>query len=79
MTRWYLSMLGFFERLVNPFPEQDPSQAPKSIFAFCVHHSRGLGFPLFVLALSTSLVAIFEVALFSFMGDLVNWIAENVF
>ncbi len=70
-------MLGFFERLTNPFPSAEPTQPPQGLYAFCRHYSKGMEWPLLVMALLTALIAILEVSLFGFMGQLVDWLIEK--
>ncbi len=70
-------MLGFFERLTRPFPEQQPSQPPKGLLAFCRHYTKGMELPLLVMSISSALLAILEVSLFSFMGQLVDWLVAK--
>tara|TARA_R110001583_G_scaffold43880_11_gene139375 strand:+ start:9798 stop:11642 length:1845 start_codon:yes stop_codon:yes gene_type:complete len=70
-------MLSFFERLINPFPPQQPEQPPKGLYAFCRHYSKGVEIPLAFMSLLTALGAILEVSLFGFMGSLVDWLSEK--
>lgn len=70
-------MLQFFEKLTNPFPEAEPTQPPKGIYAFCRHYSKGMEIPLLVMALLTALLAMLEVSLFGFMGQLVDWLVQK--
>ena len=70
-------MFSFFEKLIKPFPTQEPTQAPKSIFAFCRHYSRGIEVPLLLMTIMTASLAMLEVSLFSFMGELVEWLATK--
>ncbi|MDP2610425.1 MULTISPECIES: ABC transporter ATP-binding protein [unclassified Oceanobacter] len=70
-------MLNFFERLVNPFPPEQPEQPPKGLYAFCRHYSHGVEIPLVCMSLLTALAAILEVSLFGFMGNLVDWLSEK--
>lgn len=70
-------MLGFFERLTRPFPEQQPSQPPQGLLAFCRHYTKGMELPLLVMSISSALLAILEVSLFSFMGQLVDWLVAK--
>ncbi|ALZ76995.1 ABC transporter ATP-binding protein [Rheinheimera sp. F8] len=70
-------MLQFFEKLTNPFPEAEPTQPPKGIYAFCRHYSKGMEIPLVVMALLTALLAMLEVSLFGFMGQLVDWLVQK--
>ncbi len=70
-------MYSFFENLIKPFPSQEPEQAPKGVFAFCRHYSRGIEIPLIIMTLLTATLAVLEVSLFSFMGELVDWLATK--
>ncbi|MCC5451729.1 ABC transporter ATP-binding protein/permease [Rheinheimera sp. UJ51] len=70
-------MLGFFERLTRPFPDSEPTQPPTGVLAFCRHYTKGMEWPLIVMSLSSALLAILEVSLFSFMGQLVDWLVTQ--
>ncbi|HTF84782.1 MAG TPA: ABC transporter ATP-binding protein [Cellvibrio sp.] len=65
-------MFTFFESLIKPFPPQDPQQPPKTLFAFCRHYTRGIEFHLVFMALLTGAIAVMEVSLFAFLGELVD-------
>lgn len=70
-------MLKFFERLTNPFPSGEPSQPPAGLYAFCRHYSKGMELPLLIMAVLTATLAALEVALFGFMGQLVDWLVQK--
>ncbi|MFO6423024.1 ABC transporter ATP-binding protein [Motilimonas sp. KMU-193] len=70
-------MFGFFERLLPAFPPEEPTQPPSGLFAFCRHYTKGMWTPLLLMSLLTALAAILEVSLFSFMGQLVDWLADK--
>ncbi|CAM3824344.1 ABC transporter ATP-binding protein [Rheinheimera salexigens] len=70
-------MLSFFERIIKPFPSTEPGQPPQSLYAFCRHYSKGMEWPLLLMSISTALLAILEVSLFSFMGQLVDWLSQS--
>ncbi|MGI5310571.1 ABC transporter ATP-binding protein [Rheinheimera sp. WS51] len=70
-------MLSFFERIIKPFPTTEPSQPPKTLYAFCRYYSKGMEWPLLLMSISTALLAILEVSLFSFMGQLVDWLSQT--
>lgn len=70
-------MFSFFERLISPFPETDPTQPPNSLMAFCRHYIKGMFWPLFWMTILTSALAVFEVYLFGFMGQLVDWLIDK--
>ncbi len=67
-------MFAFFEKLVTPFPPEEPKQPPGSLLAFCYHYTKGVQFYLLLMAVLTVLVAVMEVALFAFLGELVDWL-----
>lgn len=70
-------MFSFFERLISPFPEAEPAQPPNTLFAFCRHYTQGMFWPLFWMTILTSALAMFEVYLFGFMGQLVDWLVDK--
>ncbi len=76
-------MYAFFERLVQPFPEREPRRPPDSLFAFCRHFARGSERYIALMAIFTGSIAILEVSLFAFLGQLVDWLSahrpENLF
>ena len=65
-------MLRWFESRLDPFPDAPPTQPPASLYAFCRHYTRGAEPWLLVLALTTSLIALAEVALYAYVGALVD-------
>ncbi len=65
-------MFRFFEGLINPFPLEQPSTPPKSLYAFCRYYAKGSGKFLFAMAFFNALIAIMEVSLFQFLGQLVD-------
>ena len=70
-------MFSFFEKLINPFPPQDPQQPPNTLWAFCRHYTQGMALPLIAMAVLTAVLAMFEVYLFGFMGQLVDWLVDK--
>lgn len=70
-------MFSFFERLIDPFPDQVPSQPPKGLFAFCRYFTRGLEPWLLLMALLTALTAISEALLFGVLGKVVDWLSSS--
>jgi ATP-binding cassette subfamily B multidrug efflux pump len=70
-------MFTFFERLIEPFPPQDPQQPPKGLVAFCLHYTKGVIPLLMVMAVLTAGIAIMEVTLFGFLGKLVDWLSSK--
>ncbi len=70
-------MFRFFERLVNPFPEDLPRQPPKGIYQFCRYYTAGLEPWLLLMAVLTALVAIAEASLFGVLGKVVDWLVAS--
>lgn len=70
-------MFSFFEKLVQAFPPSDPGQPPEGLYSFCRHYSKGMEKPLITMSLLTATIAVLEVVLFSFMGQLVDWLADK--
>ncbi|PAX99957.1 multidrug ABC transporter ATP-binding protein [Pseudoalteromonas sp. HM-SA03] len=68
-------MYRVFERFTKPFPEQEVGQPPQGLLAFCRFYTKGMELPLLFMSLSAAILAILEVALFGFMGDLVDWLS----
>lgn len=70
-------MFALFERFIRPFPEEEPTQPPDRLFPFLRHYTRGMEVPLVVMSLLTATLAILEVTLFGFLGQLVDWLIEQ--
>lgn len=70
-------MLRFFERLTKPFPAAEPGQPPRGLLAFCRHYTKGMERSLVFMSLTSAMLAVLEVSLFSFMGQLVDWLVAN--
>ncbi|MBL4831511.1 MAG: ABC transporter ATP-binding protein [Aliivibrio sp.] len=70
-------MLKFFEKLTNAFPSQEPTQPPQGILAFCIHYTKGFKKPLIGMSILSAIIAIIEVSLFGFMGQLVDWLSTH--
>lgn len=70
-------MFTFFESLIKPFPPQEPQQPPKTLFAFCRHYTRGIEIYLVIMAVLTALIAVMEVSLFGFLGQLVDILNQH--
>ena len=68
-------MLRWFESRLNPYPPGEPVEPPKSLLAFCLHYSKGAKRWLALMAAAAAAVAIGEIIIFGFIGDVVNWLA----
>ena len=65
-------MFKRFESWIDPLPSQQPEQPPTGIYAFCRFYTRGFERPLMLMSIITAILAILEVSLFAFMGQLVD-------
>ncbi|PQA33957.1 ABC transporter ATP-binding protein [Amnimonas aquatica] len=68
-------MFSWFERRLDPFPPQEPTEPPATLTGFCLHYTRGAWPWLAVSALLMALIAVAEVWLFSFLGHIVDWLS----
>ncbi len=68
-------MFSFFEKLINPFPEQPAGQPPTTLFAFIWFYTKGIWPLLLVSSILVALVSAMEVMLFAFLGDIVDWLS----
>lgn len=68
-------MLAWFERLLNPFPPQEPMLPPKGLAAFLWDCTRGSRRYLLALALLSAAVSIYEAWLFAFLGQVIDLLA----
>ncbi|MDD1781938.1 ABC transporter ATP-binding protein/permease [Enterovibrio sp. ZSDZ35] len=66
-----------FERITLAFPQAEPEQPPSSLLAFCRHYTKGFEKPLLLMSCLTALIAIAEVTLFGFLGQLVDWLSSQ--
>jgi len=65
-------MLRWFESRLDPFPDAPPTQPPASLYAFCRHYTRGAEPWLLLMAFTISGVALAEVMLYAYVGNLVD-------
>jgi len=66
-------MYSLFEKLIQPFPEQNPSQPPNKLLPFLLYYTQGCGRYLGVLAATAAMIAVLEVSLVGFMSQLIDW------
>ncbi|WDR06374.1 ABC transporter ATP-binding protein [Devosia rhodophyticola] len=69
-------LMQWFETRLNPYPEAEPSEPPKGLLEFCLHYSHGAKKWLALMAAAAALIALGEIILFGFVGDVVNWLAS---
>ena len=67
-------MFSYFENLLKPFPPELPSRPPATLFQFCWHYTRGVWPWIFITSFLVTVLAIFEVMLFGFLGSIIDWL-----
>jgi ATP-binding cassette subfamily B multidrug efflux pump len=71
-----MNIFQWFESRLDPYPREDPSEPPRSLLAFCLHYAQGAKKWLALMATTSALIAMGEILLFSFIGDVVNWLSS---
>ena len=69
-------MFRFFETRVDPFPATEPTRPPSGLRDFCWHYTRPVVPWILAMGLLSALIAIGEVALYGFLGSLVDWLSS---
>ncbi len=69
-------MFRWFEKLIDPFPAEEPEEPSARLLPFLWHYARPVWRVLAVMAVFSAVVAILEVALFGFLGRLVDWLSS---
>ena len=70
-------MFSWFERRLDPFPAEEPQEPPRTLLAFCLHYTQGAWPYLIGAALLMAGIAVAEVWLFSFLGNIVDWLSTQ--
>ena len=68
-------MFTWFENLIEPFPNEEPEQPPKTLLAFCWHYSKAIWPALIFVSILGASVALLEVVVFGFLGNVVEWLS----
>ncbi|ABI78084.1 putative multidrug ABC transporter, permease/ATP-binding protein [Hyphomonas neptunium ATCC 15444] len=68
-------MFRFFERRIDPFPENPQGVPPSGFRSFLWYYIRPAAPWLIAMSIFTALIAAGEVALFGFLGGIVDWLA----
>jgi ATP-binding cassette subfamily B multidrug efflux pump len=69
-------MFSWFENRLNAYPSDAPSLPPKGLFAFCWHYTKPAWPWLLVLGMCSLLIAVGEVFLYQFLGNIVDWLSN---
>ena len=70
-------MYTTFEKRTNPFPPDWSEAPPQTLFAFIRYYCRGFYTPLWIIMIAGIAVAVLEVLLFGFIGNIVDWLAAR--
>lgn len=70
-------MFKRFESWVEALPDDEPTKPPAGVYAFCRHYTKGYELPLILMSVLTAMLAMLEVSLFGFMGQLVDWLVKK--
>ncbi len=70
-------MFQFFEKLVQPYPDAEPTPPPKRFFAFLWACTRGLRPYMIAMTLCSAVIGAFEALLFAFLGRVVDWLGAT--
>ncbi len=69
-------MFSFFENLLKPYPVELPPRPPATLFTFCKHYTKGVWPWIFLMSTLVTLIAATEVVLFSFLGQIIDWLSS---
>jgi ATP-binding cassette subfamily B multidrug efflux pump len=69
-------MFSWFERRINPYPQETPGRPPKGLLPFLWHYSKPVWPWILIMAVCAALIALGEVMLFRFLGDIVDWLSH---
>ena len=70
-------MYRWFESRLNPFPAEEPTEPPKSLFGFFWHYTRPAWHYVALTAVVMALIAVMEVWMFSFLGNIIDWLSAQ--
>ena len=68
-------MFRWFENRLDPFPAAELSEPPRKLLPFCMHFTRGAWPYIILAAILTAGIAVTEVWLFAFLGNIVDWLS----
>jgi len=69
-------VLGYFERLIDPYPEAETPPPPTGVLRFIWACSAGARRYVLGMTLLTALIGAFEALLFAVMGRVVDWLGQ---
>lgn len=69
-------MYRFFEKLVSPYPKDEPQPTANSFFSFIWQSTKGIRLFMLLLIILSGLSGAFEAFLFAVLGKVVDWLSE---
>jgi ATP-binding cassette, subfamily B, multidrug efflux pump len=69
-------LFAAFEKLLDPYPNDRVTAPPHGFFAFVWTCTKGARTSIALMTLFTAAIGVFEAALFSMMGRIVDWLAK---
>lgn len=69
-------MFSWFENRINPYPDDASALPPKGLFAFCRYYIKPVWPWLLLLGFCSMGIAILEVFLYQFLGNIVDWLSN---
>lgn len=70
-------MFDRFEKLVDPFERTELDVPPKGFWAFCWYYTKPVWPILLAVSILGAIIAVLEVMIFTFLGELVNWLSTE--
>ncbi|MCF3973615.1 ABC transporter ATP-binding protein [Paracoccus salsus] len=70
-------MFAWFERRIDPYPSDIPGTPPRGLWPFLLHYSHGAMPWLVAVGLFSAVIAVIEVMLFGWLGDLVDRLSDT--
>ncbi len=68
-------MFTFFEKMINPYPGEQPTTPPRHFFQFLWQCTEGTRLYLLMMTAFTAIIGAFEAVLFVVLGKIVDWLA----
>ncbi len=66
-----------FETMLDPFPDAEPADPPRTFLAFCLPYAKGTWPLILAGAIFSAGIAIAEVWMFGFVGSIVDWLSAQ--
>ncbi len=70
-------ILDYFESRIPPFPEEPPKRPPATLLPFLWYFVRDSWVWLLLMATFSAIISLLEISLFSFLGNLVDWLGTR--